>query len=161
MSDDLTHQQLLRMSPDEKALVQARNQEGAARAALVQALIFQGRLSEASEVAQTAEQQAEIDAVAQALDDDDDHHCHCPNPVIGVVANAAGEMIDRVAPRYYAERRIWSPNHGQFVTVWRATCCDHRNAHPGYPDEACAAVHRAQLEQGGLNQGPDTSVLKH
>lgn len=86
-----------------------------AEAHLAEALAMQGRYHEAAEASPKRRQ--EYEAIGAALEMDDSEKCDCPDVATGLT------------PRF-ERARIFSPIHGQVVSLVECQTCGHVNARP-------------------------------
>lgn len=95
---------------DAEARVLAENQ-------LAEALAMQGRFAEAADEHHDAVKRAEFRAVGKAMEMDDGEKCDCP------------DIEGSITPRF-ERRRIFSPVHGEVVSLVECQTCGHVNARP-------------------------------
>jgi hypothetical protein len=116
---------------------------------LAEALSMQGRYREAATVHPRKTVANEYEAIAEAIERDDDEECGCrPKKAI-----LKGKEIE--VPRQYVKRRVFSPKHGKLVEL-EACPCGHMNARPARG--VLAASISAQAANRGAEQANRAAV---
>jgi hypothetical protein len=119
--------QLLEQTARENLALSKRRNRAArvlAQNQLADALAMQGRYAEAAEMHTDRHRRKYFRDVKKALEKPDDEKCGCPDRK----AEVSGQQI-AITPRYEVEK-IYSPIHGELVSVVKCSKCEHLNARP-------------------------------
>lgn len=96
-----------------------------------------------------------IKAVEEALSRPDDDRCACEREQVTIETGLRAQPEVMVElPRRVAMERIYSPAHGQMVTLWACSRCNDLNAHDNTPE------YQVRIEQARQGESkPDHQML--
>ena len=131
---------------DKKARILAENQ-------LADALAMKGEFAEAAEVHNDAARRKYFREIGAAIEMDDEAKCNCPDSTAKM-----GDVDLSITPRF--ERgRIFSPAHGQVVSLIECQRCGHQNARAPRSRLLPMNATRNQSEQARQRVLNDAQVL--
>jgi hypothetical protein len=105
-------------------------------ARLAEALAMTGRYREAADTHPQKAMAKHYEAIAEAIERDDDEECDCPPMKKRKMKD--GREIE--VPRRHIAQRVFSPVHGRLVELESCTTCAHMNARPARGVLAAALV---------------------
>lgn len=125
-----------------------------AQAQYADALAMQGKYAEAAEIHPDPLRQEHFEKIIAAIEKPDEAKCNCPDATAKM-----GEVDLSITPRFERDR-IFSPVHGEVVSLVECHKCGHQNARPLrsrlLPQQA--ALNSNEAASRGTGRGPITDL---